>query len=178
MPPTAKPMSVPATTPRQSIFCSPFVISHLQRPPRRYHNPRSSLWCRFQPFGVELGRRARAKSPGVVRGAVVAPSHYSRRTSLGLLSERRPRIAACRSLPSAVHSTNRICATRFGFTHCISRISSAVTPPRQRSDFEFGRSTKGHSSMCRVLSALATSRRRCGTKPARTLPANRKPASS
>ena len=45
--------------------------------------------------------------------------------------------------------------------HCISRISSAVTPPPQ-----FGRSTKGQSSTWCGFSALLTSRRRWGTKPA------------
>jgi IS30 family transposase len=45
----------------------------------------------------------------------------SRRTSRALLSERSPRNAACPSRPSAVHSTNRICAnahlgSRFGAT--------------------------------------------------------------
>ena len=87
------------------------------------------------------------------------PSH-SRRTSRALLSERRPRNAACLRRPSAVHSTNRICATSSGLTHCISRISSAVTPPPQRDDFECGRSTKGQSSTWWGFSALKTSRRR------------------
>jgi len=59
------------------------------------------------------------------------------------LSERNPRNAACRSRPSAVHSTKRICATSSGLTHCISRISPAVTPPSQRDDFEFGRVDEG-----------------------------------
>ncbi len=79
--------------------------------------------------------------------------NYSRRTSRASLSDRNPRNAACRRRPSAVHSTNRICATNSGLTHCISRISSAVTPPPQRDDFEFGRSTNGHRSACRAFSS-------------------------
>jgi hypothetical protein len=39
MRPRAKPTIVPADTPRQSTFCSPFVISHLQRLPPPYHYP-------------------------------------------------------------------------------------------------------------------------------------------
>ena len=42
----------------------------------------------------------------------------------------------------AVSIKERICATSSGLTHCLSRISSAVTPPPQRVDFEVGRSTK------------------------------------
>jgi hypothetical protein len=37
MSPTANPTSVPAATPRQSIFCSPVVISASQRHGKRYH---------------------------------------------------------------------------------------------------------------------------------------------
>jgi hypothetical protein len=39
MRPRAKPTIVPAATPRQSTFCSPFVISHLQGLPPPYHYP-------------------------------------------------------------------------------------------------------------------------------------------
>jgi len=42
MRPRAKPTIVPATTPRQSTFCSPFVILHLQGLPPRYHYPRAN----------------------------------------------------------------------------------------------------------------------------------------
>jgi hypothetical protein len=37
MKPRAKPTIVPAATPRQSTFCSPFVISYLQGAMPRYH---------------------------------------------------------------------------------------------------------------------------------------------
>lgn len=42
MRPRAKPVIVPAATPRQSTFCSPFVISHLQGRPPPYHYPRAN----------------------------------------------------------------------------------------------------------------------------------------
>jgi hypothetical protein len=42
MRPRAKPRIVPAATPRQSTFCSPFVISHLQGLPPPYHYPRAN----------------------------------------------------------------------------------------------------------------------------------------
>lgn len=42
MPPMANPIIVPAATPRQSTFCSPLVISHLQMLPPLYRNPRSN----------------------------------------------------------------------------------------------------------------------------------------
>jgi hypothetical protein len=39
MTPRAKPTIVPAATPRQSTFCSPFVNSHLQRLLLLYYYP-------------------------------------------------------------------------------------------------------------------------------------------
>ena len=81
-------------------------------------------------------------------------SPASLRTSPALLSERSPRNAACLRRPSAVHSTNRICAASSGLTHSISRISPAVTPPPQRDDFGFGRSTEGLVQVRLVLSLI------------------------
>ena len=56
----------------------------------------------------------------------------SRRTSRALLSERRPRKRRVPQAPSAVHSTNRICASSSGLTTASPAFSSAVTPPPQR----------------------------------------------
>jgi hypothetical protein len=46
----------------------------------------------------------------------VATLQFSRTTSPGLLSSRRPRNRGCRSLPSRVHSVKAIWATSLGFT--------------------------------------------------------------
>lgn len=54
----------------------------------------------------------------------------------------------------------------------ISFMSSTLTPPPQRDEPSHGRSTKGQRFSCKFLSVRASWRLTCGTRPARTLPAN------
>jgi len=64
---------------------------------------------------------------------------HSRRTFWARLSDLSPMNTACRRRTSVVHSTNRICTTTCALTHCILRMSSAVTPEPQRDGLASGR---------------------------------------
>ncbi|MDB6084546.1 MAG: hypothetical protein JWN43_2427 [Gammaproteobacteria bacterium] len=105
---------------------------------------------------------------------VEAFSHRDAVEKLAALSCRSPRNLACLNLPSAVHSTNRICATSSGRAHRISPICSAVIPPPQRDVSASGRLTKGQTTTRSGFSRPRSSRQPCGTNPARSLPAKRK----
>jgi hypothetical protein len=73
MRPRAKPTTVPAATQRQSIFCSPFVISHLQWLPPPYRYPRANDRALLAtkticggsiPFSIPLGKNVHFGSCG------------------------------------------------------------------------------------------------------------------
>lgn len=64
--------------------------------------------------------------------------------------------------------------TSFGRVQCISDICSGAIPPPQREDLASGRLTNGHSVISSGSSLLRSSRRTCGTSPARTFPAKRR----
>ena len=81
------------------------------------------------PVGVHgaVGTDA-ALTAEILSYCLLSPVFYSRRTSSARLSSRIATKAACRRLPSRVHSTNEISATSSGRTHVIVPISSAVMP--------------------------------------------------
>jgi len=95
----------------------------------------------------------------------------SRRTSAADLSVRVPKKAAWRSRPSAVHSTNRICAMSSGRNYTISCICAAVTRPPQRDGPLVGRLVNEHRDVRSGPSFSLTWRRTCVVNPARTLAA-------
>src|ERR1700736_6124720 len=71
---------------------------------------------------------------------------YSRTTSRGSLSVRKPRKTGCLSSPSCVHAVNWTWQTSFGSTQWQRRISAGVSAWPQR-PFRFsGRLTNGQSS--------------------------------
>ena len=87
-------------------------------------------------IGLSEARKSGAKIPRKkVRVASIA-HQFGRMQSRGSLSSRSPRKTGWRSLPSAVHSANAICATSFGASQvsCFSRGGSTngAVAPNQR----------------------------------------------
>ena len=72
IPPMTKPMSVPAATPRQSIFRSPFVTSHLRSHTSKGYR-RSVDQCPLSPMG-----RISAHCIGGVRPEAGIPSRQAK----------------------------------------------------------------------------------------------------
>src|ERR1700736_2016196 len=100
------------------------------------------------------------------------PFYFSRVTSVGFLSSRRPRKTGCRNFPSRVHSANLICATNFGFTQCILCIIDGVMPcPHCPRSFD-GRSTNGQLSRSSSRNFLCNIDNEFDVNPEPTFPAN------